>query len=242
MLPEIGLFEVVVITIVVTNLFITLFSDEVKKAGKLRWLLLIILAIPIATHQIMIVRSPEYYLYKARLNLQKAQEKMDPDNPAIEDIKKIQSNINTIAAYTARRAERYKRIFEEQKARFGFHFKRFEAALKLRKSGKINEAIKILKEIIAKCPDFYLAYYNLGLAYESLGDLESAELYYARAAQLEPKLNIRDPSIYNTYGFLLLRLHKFEEAEKAYLKALALDPKHPKAKIGLEAARKKVMF
>jgi len=242
MVPDIGLFEVVVITIVVINLFVALFSDEVKRAGKLRWLLLIILAIPIATHQIMMVRSPDYYLRQARQSLQKAQEKMDPDDPAIEEIKKIQSNINTIAEYTARRTERYKRIFEEQKATFGFHFKRFEAARKLRKSGKINKAIKILTGIIADCPDFYLAHYNLGLAYESLGDLGSAEPYYARAAQLEAELNTRDPSIHNTYGFFLLRLHNFEEAEKAYLKALELDPKHPKAKVGLEAARKKVMF
>jgi len=80
--------------------------------------------------------------------------------------------------------------------------------------GRNREAVEVLTEVLDSCPDFYLAHYNIGVAYEALGNFRDAEFHYAKASQLEAKLSTRDPSIHNPYGFLLLRLRKFKEAEK----------------------------
>jgi len=84
-MPNIGLFEIAVFTIVAANLIISLFSDEIKKLGKFCLLLLIVLVIPMALHEILIVKSPDYFFREAKESLKKAQEKLEPDDPAMDE-------------------------------------------------------------------------------------------------------------------------------------------------------------
>ena len=242
-MPILGLFEIAVFIIVFVTLTISLFANEIKKISwKIRLVFVIFLTITITVHQVLLAKNPQYYFLIAIYSLEKGKEKLEPDDPAREEIQKAQRDIEIIVEYSERKNERYKRIAEEQKKKFGSCFADFEHARKFRKLGKNVEAIEILGRVITACPNFYLAHYNLGLAYEARGGLDMAELQYKKAAELEAKLSTRDPSIHNTYGFLLLRAHKFEEAEKEYRKAVEIDPEHPKARAGLEAARKRVML
>jgi len=117
-------------------------------------------------------------------------------------------------------------------------FKEFENARNLRITGKVTNSIEILKKLVEKHPGFYLAHFNLGLAYDKSNKYKLAELHYKKASQIESDgdLPVRDPSIHNTYGYLLLRQRKYDEAKEEYLATLKLYPGHPKALNGLQCA------
>jgi tetratricopeptide (TPR) repeat protein len=239
---DIGWFQLLVVLAVLGNLFVSIYPTKVEAMGTWRWLLFLALGAIVGSVELLRDRSPEHYFRAAAGDLQKAQEKVDADDPLATEIGSLRQTLESLADYAARRDVRYRRIFEEQSAAYPRCFGRLEAARRLRRSGQVDTAIPILRGVIKDCPDFYLGHYNLGLALEEGGLLADAEPYYARAAQLEDNLRTRDPSIHNTYAFLLLRLHSFQNAEKEYLKCLELDPGHPKCQTGLQAARRKLVF
>lgn len=114
---------------------------------------------------------------------------------------------------------------------------KFVKAQRLRKSGEHEEAVQLLNEILKNNPSYYLGWYDLALAYDDgLKDFEKANHAYKKAIELEPVQPARHPSLYNNYGYFLLKNKKYEEAAK-YLKiAVELDPDHPYAEKNLKAA------
>jgi len=83
-------------------------------------------------------------------------------------------------------------------------------------------------------------WYRLGLAYEAKGDLRKAEEAYGHAAQLADQQDVKEPSVYNTLGYLLLRQGRAADSAPCFEKALKIDPSHPEAQRNLEAARRPV--
>jgi Flp pilus assembly protein TadD len=114
----------------------------------------------------------------------------------------------------------------------------FERGRQLRKTGNFNAAIEPLTAVTKKQPDFYLAWYNLALAYYGAKDVEKTRAAYEQAIKLERSMTPRDASLHNSYGWFLYRNEKYKEAAAAFEEALKIDPQHVKAKSNLEAAKK----
>jgi Flp pilus assembly protein TadD len=116
-------------------------------------------------------------------------------------------------------------------------YDKFAAGQRLRKNGEYEKAVELLNEVVKNNPSYYLGWYNLALAYDDgLKDFEKANQAYKKATELEPHQPTRHPSLYNNYGYFLLKHKKYEDAVK-YLKiAVELNPDHPYAKKNLKAA------
>ena len=82
----------------------------------------------------------------------------------------------------------------------------------LRKSDKNKAAINILKEVVKKQPQFSLAWFNLALAYEALGDNENAEAAFNKTISLATEQNSHDARLYNAYGMFLFKQKRYQEA------------------------------
>ncbi|MCK4351870.1 tetratricopeptide repeat protein [candidate division WOR-3 bacterium] len=237
-----NIFIILLVIVVLGNLTINLFSPAIQR-WKLVWRLLLIVCfgIPIAVVELQKQRGSEYYMRRASENLEKA-ERVEEDRQTRALIKRYGEKINSITNYSVRKKERDKNIFSEQKVKFPQCYDDFSAARVQRKRGNFHEAEKILIEVVNNCPNFFLAHYNLALVYEAMNNIEKTDYHYKKASALEESLSTRDPSIHNTYGFFLLKNRKFDDSEEEYEKALELDPNHPKAKTGLEAAGKRIIF
>ncbi len=96
--------------------------------------------------------------------------------------------------------------------------------------GRNKEAEKLLREVVAQEPDLYEAAYSLGLLLAEMKNYPEAEAYLGEAAA---RMNY--PRAYYNHGQLLLALNRPDEAEKAFLKALALSPRDQDVFAGLAA-------
>ena len=89
------------------------------------------------------------------------------------------------------------------------------------RTGKAEMGIEILKEIIARRPDYYLSYSRLGNIYgEVLNDIDNAFLYLSKAYELAPD----DISILENMGVVYGILHKYDKSIEFFNKALSIDP------------------
>jgi tetratricopeptide (TPR) repeat protein len=85
----------------------------------------------------------------------------------------------------------------------------YYSALKLAQDGKNKEAIAKLDEAIKTHPDFMLAYNELGVQYQKIGELEKADEALLAALKLSPT-NFA-PLV--NHGIVMVRLKKYAEAE-----------------------------
>ncbi|MEN7548748.1 HEAT repeat domain-containing protein [Rapidithrix thailandica] len=86
--------------------------------------------------------------------------------------------------------------------------------------GRNQEAIALLRTVIAQEAEYGPAYYSLGLLLAETGKLAEAEQNLQLAAE---KVG-NNPRIFYNWGLALQQLNRPEEAEKAYLKGLDLTP------------------
>jgi tetratricopeptide (TPR) repeat protein len=107
-------------------------------------------------------------------------------------------------------------------------FDKFSHGRMLRKEGLFEEAIALLEEVTSEDPEFYLAWYNLALAYDEIRWIEPAEHAYQRAIELEPLGSSRDASVYEAYGYFLFNNDSFAEAIPILEKALMFNPENQK--------------
>lgn len=105
--------------------------------------------------------------------------------------------------------------------------KKLESVPKLIKQGKIQNAVKLAKQIISKDPKNYKAHYYLGKAYLSENKPELAIIEYKLVnenALFGPQLN--ELSFRSEYAELLLKHNQPAEALKNYLLLTKLDTKN----------------
>lgn len=116
-------------------------------------------------------------------------------------------------------------------------FRNFSNARELRKKKKnYDEAIALLNEILVKKPEFYLGWYNLALALDASGKKEAARTAYERSIALEPTQPLRDGTVYNAFGDLLLKRKFYCDAISQFKIAIELDQNNPRAQNNLKQA------
>lgn len=92
-----------------------------------------------------------------------------------------------------------------------------------------NEQILVLRDFIAKNPDYAPAYNTYAYSLWGRGDLAGA----LEAAKRQVELNPNAPNPYDTYGELLQWSGKFPEAAAEYRRASTTTPRFPEAYAGL---------
>jgi len=97
----------------------------------------------------------------------------------------------------------------------------FQTANKLKKEGKLEEAIASYRTAIEQNPNFYWSYHNLGEVLAELGKWDEAVTHYRKAIDLNPN------SAWSHYylGEALMQLGKWGEAVAAYRSAIEIEPK-----------------
>lgn len=96
----------------------------------------------------------------------------------------------------------------------------YDEARQLRKNGQYDEAITKFKELIEIEPEYYLAHYNLALAYLSKKETELAIEYFNSAVEIREKNNLPETSIYNTLGYVYYKNGDYANAERFYKEGL----------------------
>lgn len=83
------------------------------------------------------------------------------------------------------------------------------------KRGDYEKALEKLNRALEADPKYPPTYNALGILYQKLGKPDEAEGYFKRAL----RINSSDPHTLNNYGQLLCAEERYEDAEKAFLKA-----------------------
>jgi tetratricopeptide (TPR) repeat protein len=99
---------------------------------------------------------------------------------------------------------------------------RFKSAQSLRKAGRYQESIPVFIELVKQNPDYFLAWYNLGLAYTAKNDFNNGAKALEKAIQVQLRLLEGDRikpefTVYNTAAWALMQLNDYDKAER-YLK------------------------
>jgi Tfp pilus assembly protein PilF len=100
-----------------------------------------------------------------------------------------------------------------------------QLALDHHRSGSLQQAELIYREILAENPDDIDALHLLGVLLHRLGKLDSAITYIKRALQLDPEF----AEAYNNLGNAIRDKGPLEEAEIYYQQALKIDPNFAEA-------------
>jgi tetratricopeptide (TPR) repeat protein len=96
-------------------------------------------------------------------------------------------------------------------------------------------AIKSIERAIKDCPDYPLAYNQLGYAYMEIKQYEDAEKAFDKYIQLAP--NIANP--YDSKGDYFMATKEYKKAYDSYMKAYEIDPEFEVSK---QKAQKALMM
>ncbi|MGC9036141.1 MAG: ammonia-forming cytochrome c nitrite reductase subunit c552 [Verrucomicrobiia bacterium] len=102
---------------------------------------------------------------------------------------------------------------------------KFKLALAYNEIGQFEKTIQTLEEAVKLDPEFDRAWYNLGLAYDAEGESEKA-LNALNRAEVINEYSAQYPYARAT---ILYKLGRFEEARKAALRALQIEPNYKEA-------------
>jgi tetratricopeptide (TPR) repeat protein len=106
----------------------------------------------------------------------------------------------------------------------------------LERHKKWGDAIDVYNLGLTYCQD--AAFYQ-GLAYclGKTGNLEKAETYALKAAELAPE----DASCANDLGFVLMQREKYEQAQTSFERAIKIDPAYQLARSNLELCSRRIL-
>lgn len=105
----------------------------------------------------------------------------------------------------------------------------------LRREGEHEAAIGELNRLVREQPDYYLAWYSLGLAHTALQQYDEATRAFDRALAIRNEKGIEEYTILNSSGWVLMLEGRYDLAEDRFREALALGDRLP------EASRVKVL-
>lgn len=138
-----------------------------------------------------------------------------------------------------------------------------DKVIELAKEDKIEEAIKLGKQIAKDYPNYATAQYKLGILLENSGQGEEALEYFFNAKELRPdnleirvsyaksllnnnrlleakteleeivKINSNSAESYNYLGIVYINLGLYSQAKRQFEKALSIDPNYKAAEINL---------
>lgn len=101
-----------------------------------------------------------------------------------------------------------------------------ERGVQLEQVGRIEDAIAETERALQLDPKLVQAHVNLIILYGRMGDRGKAEEHYQAAVSLNPN---QFPGAYYNYGVLLLGEGKLDEADKAFRRALEINPSYADA-------------
>ena len=105
-------------------------------------------------------------------------------------------------------------------------FNELGRAREMETNGEPDEAIRIVRGVLATDPDTTAASYDiLGASYMAKNDLPQAEENLRKALELDPQL----PNVHYKIGWIAEKQGRVEEAEVEYLNELQVSPQHFKA-------------
>lgn len=96
-----------------------------------------------------------------------------------------------------------------------------EDARQLRRAGQYEEAIERFSELVEQEPEYYLAWYNLGLAQAQSGAVDDAATSLERALEIKEAHDIPDSTIYNSVGWNHYLRGDYAAAKPVLEKAIA---------------------
>lgn len=96
-------------------------------------------------------------------------------------------------------------------------------------ASKPRQAIHWFERAVQEDPNNSLAYANLGIAYNMLGQYPDSLDALTHAARLYPK----SAKIRNNIGLVFRKMDKLDQAEKQFRRAIHLDPDQPEAYVNL---------
>lgn len=91
------------------------------------------------------------------------------------------------------------------------------------KEGEYEDAVESLKIVTEKLPDYFDAFYYLGISYLMQGDIDNAIASLKRAQELEPEM----VGVYLFLGECYIRKDSLEEASEVFSRAIELRPDKP---------------
>lgn len=94
----------------------------------------------------------------------------------------------------------------------------YDAAVKLKDEGKLEEAVAKLQELLATSPDYALAHTALSVYLGRLGRHQEAVAHARRVCELEPN----DPRSYVSMSVVCVKAGMIQEAEDAKARAMML--------------------
>ncbi|MCS7186981.1 MAG: tetratricopeptide repeat protein [Armatimonadota bacterium] len=143
----------------------------------------------------------------------------------------LQQGQTKLAEETLQEAEK---VLQEHLAQNPDPIAKLEMARLLGDKKHYDEALKLVREVIAAQPKLEDAYIYLGFIALQLARLDDAEQAYTQALKLNPK------SADAMVGLGVVAFHKnrLEEAEAWFSRALEISPNHPYAKQNLEIVKK----
>lgn len=105
------------------------------------------------------------------------------------------------------------------------------------KAGKADEALAAYDKAVAELPGDPAVHFDRGTALAALSRFDEAAGEFLHATEAKDP-SLKEAAFYNL-GNAFFKKDKFKEANEAYKRALALDPKDARAKWNLEIALKK---
>lgn len=112
----------------------------------------------------------------------------------------------------------------------------YRVARRLEEMGKLEEAIAMYREVLAKRPRHVEAHSQLGVSLAALGRLDEATAAFKAAIAIAPDTGY----LHNNLGYALLLAGADYEALDALQSALRLDPTHQLAQYNLGVAQSRV--
>lgn len=85
-----------------------------------------------------------------------------------------------------------------------------------------QKSINISNELLKTNPEYYRAYYNLGLAYSELKDYQNSEKNFDKAFEIRKKYNIKDATIFNSAGWVSMKYGDYKRAEELFKNGIEL--------------------
>ena len=98
--------------------------------------------------------------------------------------------------------------------------------------GKVDEARKLLEDVVKQSPKDPHAWYNLGLLYKNSSDSQAAVDAFHRVTEIDPN----DPDTWYFLGSSYSQIKQYPQAIDAFQHALKLNAAHASAEFGLSRA------
>ena len=99
-----------------------------------------------------------------------------------------------------------------------------------------KKAKQVFDKITELSPNNYRAYYNLGIAYFNLGQIENAKSSFEKALRIKPDYKY----CYYNLGLVYESIDRYEDALKYYEQALEIDPQFSYALTAQAQIRRKL--